>query len=357
MISVAQRHPRLSGAGAVPRPQRALLPATAPGVLLRAIPAVFAIASVGALLLAVNPRVVAGAVRHFDVRVILPVLLLVGGFYLLQGLRWHFLLRDVGAAGRLADSQLINLAGQAVTAVLPLGDLTRALLASEASGVELGAVVATVTVQELTFMLLLVLAAAPGLALLPHGFALMAAVVLGVAAIFAILVVPQLFAAVRRLVAATPGLRALRGQVDALQGGVRHLIARPDVLAGSMFDLGRVVAANAALLLILRGLGVDTLGWWQGALVLAVSFVGGAISFLPGGIGANEASVVGVLVVLGVNPATAAAAAILQRVTLTGVGTLGGLAAFLAVRRRSALIGAGGGLPELVASVRRVAQA
>jgi glycosyltransferase 2 family protein len=354
VISVAHRPRPASLRGAVVQPT----PAARHGHrgLARVVPAALAITSLGALLLAVDPRVVTAAVRHFELRVVIPVLVLTVAFYLLQGLRWHLLLRDVGAAGRLADSQLINLAGQAVTAVLPLGDLTRALLASEASGVEFGVTAATVTVQELTFTLLLVLAAAPGLAHLPHGLAWVAAVVGGVAAVFAILTVSRLFAAVRRLVAATPGVRTLLGQIDALQGGVRQLLARPDVLAGAVFDLGRVVAATASLLLILRGLGVESLGWSQTALVLAVSFVGGALSFLPGGIGANEASVVAILVVLGVNPASAAAAAILQRLTLSGVATVGGLAAFLAVRRRATLSGVGG-LQQLIASVRRAAQA
>lgn len=57
---------------------------------------------------------------------------------------------------------------------------------------------------------------------------------------------------------------------------------------------------------------------------------------LPGGVGANEATVVGTLMVLGVHPGVAAAAAILQRLTLLVVPTLGGAAAYLALRRRRA---------------------
>lgn len=56
---------------------------------------------------------------------------------------------------------------------------------------------------------------------------------------------------------------------------------------------------------------------------------------LPGGVGANEASVVGILVLLGVNPAAAAAAAVVQRLSLTLVPTAGGGLAYLALRRRN----------------------
>ncbi len=95
-----------------------------------------------------------------------------------------------------------------------------------------------------------------------------------------------------------------------------------------------MLVATASLLFVLRGLHVVALGWWDVALVLAVSSVGGALSLLPGGIGANEASVVGVLVVFGVNPAAAAAIALIQRLSLTVVPTVGGAMAYLALRRR-----------------------
>ena len=346
MISIAQLGHGRATAAALDAARQAAARAAR-----RVVPALLAMAAIGALLLVVDPRSVATAVGRFDGRVVLPILLLIGAFYALQGLRWHLLLRAVGARQSVADSELINLAGQTVTSVLPLGDLTRALLASEASGVEFGATAATVTVQELTFTLLLVLAAAPGLAHLTGGIAWVLAVVGGVAAVVAILTVPRAFAVVRRGVARVPGVRRFLGEIDSLQRSVRHLLARRDVLAGTVLDLGRVVAATAALMLILRGLHVDTVSWWEAVLVLAVSYVGGAVSLLPGGIGANEASVVGILVVLGVNPADAAAAAILQRITLSGLATVAGLGAYAAVRQRLGLTGLGG-LRQLVASVR-----
>lgn len=293
-----------------------------------------ALAGVGGVVVFVNPASVAVALEGFDAWMLLPVLALTLAFYAMQGFRWHLLLRHVGVAAGVADNLLINLAGQTLTAVLPCGDLTRALMVSKRSGVEFGAAAATVTIQELTFTLLVVAAAAPGLAHLPHGEMLMAAVVGGIAAIIAVLTMPRLYGVVRRWAAATPGLRRLLGDIDVLHREVRRLLGRADVLTGSVLDLGRVMTATASLLLILHGLHVDSLSWWDTALVLAASLVGGALSLLPGGVGANEASVVGVLVLLGVNPAAAAAAAIVQRLSLTLVPTAGGALAYLALRRR-----------------------
>jgi uncharacterized membrane protein YbhN (UPF0104 family) len=300
----------------------------------RVLPGVVAVAAVASLVLAVDPRAVGSATRRFDPVVIGPLFAVAVAFYGLQGLRWHQLLRAVGIRQRVVDSELVNLAGQSVSAVLPLGDLTRAVLVSESSGAEFGAAAATVTVQELTFTLLLVLLAAPGLIHLPGGIALTGLVVLGVAAVVVILTVPRVFGAVDGAVRHVPGLRRLAGQVEALQVGVVSLLRQPSVLAWSGLDLLRVAVATTGMWLILAGLHTGSLSWWDAALVLAVSYVGGAVSLLPGGVGANEASVVGILAVLGVNPADAAAAAVLQRVSLSGVATVGGLGAYLAVRKR-----------------------
>jgi uncharacterized membrane protein YbhN (UPF0104 family) len=83
-----------------------------------------------------------------------PIVLLSVLVYVLQGVRWHFLLRDVGTPFRLRDTLLISLAGQTISATVPLGDLTRAAFASTAGGTDFRVVAATVTVQELSYTLI-----------------------------------------------------------------------------------------------------------------------------------------------------------------------------------------------------------
>jgi uncharacterized protein (TIRG00374 family) len=303
-------------------------------------------AGVVAFLLAIDPRSLAGALAHVHPGLIVAALVLAGGFYALQGLRWHQLLRAVGARQRLRDSELMNLAGQVATAVVPVGDLTRAWLASRSAGIAMGSAAATVTVQELGFTLLLVLTALPGLIALPGGIAVLAATVLGVGAILVILTVEPAFRAVRGAVARIPGAERLLTAIDGIDAEVRRLLRRPDVGLGAGLDLGRVVVAATSLWLILLGLHVNV-SWWQASLVMAVAYVGGALSLLPGGLGANEAGVVGVLVVLGVDPAHAAAAAVLQRLWLGAPALVGGAGAALLLRRRRdpAMLHAGTLLP------------
>jgi glycosyltransferase 2 family protein len=306
-------------------------------VVRRVLPVAIALGALAGLVLVVNPRSLAAALVRFDPIVAPLVLLLGAGWFVLQGVRWHFLLRVAGSRLGLADHTLLSVAGQTITALLPLGDLTRAVFAADAAGLEIGAAAATVTVQELTFTLFLVLLATPGMIALHVGTGIVVSVIAGVMAIFAILTVPPLFRAVRRATALVPLPRRVLEQVDELQQETVGLLRRRDTAGWSLLDLARAAVGATVLWLIVQGLDPGAIGWWKAAFVVAVAYVGGAVSFLPGGTGANDASVVGLLILLGLDPGTAGAAALLQRVLFTGLATGMGLVAYLVARRRFAL--------------------
>ena len=308
----------------------------------RLVPLVVGLASLVGLLLVIQPSRVLAALHGTDLSLVGAAMLLTVAFYVLQGVRWHFLLRAAGVRLHLHESVLINLAGQTVTAVIPLGDLTRALFATQATGVPFGATAATVTVQDLTFTTLLVLAATPALIGIPGGWVISAFVLGGIAATLLILAVPAVYRPIRRLVgqivqAALAGAQAemkhCADQVDMLRRESVVLLTRPVALASGIIDLARVALAAGALELLLRAMNIQR-GYWVALLVVAVAYVGGALSFLPGGIGANEASMIGVLVGFGVPAGQAAAVALLERLLLTGVPSVVGVLAYIAIHRR-----------------------
>ena len=299
----------------------------------RLVPLVVGLATVLGLLMVVQPSRVLGALRGTDLRLVGAAALVTAAFYTVQGVRWHLLLRAAGVRLRLHESVLINLAGQTVTAVLPLGDLTRALFASEATGAPFGAAAAAVTVQELTFTSLLVLSATPALMGIPGGWLISALVLGGVAGTLLILLVPAIYRPIRALLGVLPGVRRAAGQVDTLRRESVVLLTRPVAMASGVIDLARVALAAGALQLLLHAMNIQR-GWWLAVLVVAVAYVGGALSFLPGGIGANEASLIGVLMGFGVPVGQAAAVALLERLLLTGVPSVVGLLAYAAIHRR-----------------------
>ena len=295
---------------------------------------VLGLAAIGAVVYVVNPASVAHAITGFRVVLIPAILALTLLFYVLQGIRWQFLLRDAGAHLRTQDTIVLNAAGQAITAIVPLGDLTRALFASEASGIDFGTVAATVTVQELGYTLMLVVFALPTLLVFHLGIAAVVVTALGIAGIVVILTVSPVFCAIHTLMARVPLLKRVLPAVDELQEEAAALLHRPDALAWSALDLARVAVAITSFWLIVVGLAPGSISWWQAAFVLALSVIGGAVSLLPGGVGANEASVVGLLVLLGVGGGVGAAAAVIQRGLITGMSLALGFSGYAIARRR-----------------------
>ncbi len=303
---------------------------------------------IAGVVLFLNPERVGAAMTHFRLALIAPILALSLLVYTLQGIRWHFLLRDAGTKLRLRDTILVNMAGQTISAILPLGDLTRAAFASTAGDTDFGAVAATVTFQELTYTLVLILFGLPTVLTLGHGLTAVIAVVIVIAGIVVILTVPPVFYRIHSLVAHIPFLSKLLPVIDELQEETVHLLHHRDARALVVLDAARVVCAITSFWLILQALGAGRLGWWEAAFVLALSTIGGAVSLLPGGVGANEATVAASLVLLGLARGVAGAAAIIQRVLITGLSLGLGLGAYSLIHKRLHL----GGRFQLVARAR-----
>jgi uncharacterized protein (TIRG00374 family) len=295
---------------------------------------VIGLAGIAAVIVFLNPSRVGFALEHFQLALIVPILVLSVFVYILQGIRWHFLLRDVGTTLRMRDTILINLAGQTITALVPLGDLTRAAFASSADGTDFGTVAATVTVQELSYTLWLILSALPAILALGYGLAAVIPVAVGMALIVVVLTVSPVFRRFHNLVAHIPFLNKLLPAIDELQQETSTLLHRPDALALSVLDAARVVVAVTTFWLVLEGLEPGRVGWWQAAFVLALATIGGAISLIPGGVGANEASVAALLIFLGFASGSAGAAAVIQRGLMTGLSVILGFGAYTLINKR-----------------------
>ncbi len=324
-----------------------------PVAVRRTLTGVIGLAGIAAVILFLNPAKIGSALEHFQLALIAPIILLSIVVYILQGIRWHYLLTDVGTKLRLRDTILINLAGQTITAIVPLGDLTRAAFASTADGTDFGTVAATVTVQELSYMLWLMLSALPAILALGYGLAAVIPVALGIALIIVVLTVSPVFCRFHDLVAHIPFLNKLLPAIEELQQETSTLLHRPDALALSVLDAARVVVAVTTFWLVMQGLEPGRIGWWQAAFVLALATIGGAVSLIPGGVGANEASVAALLIFLGVSSGAAGAAAIIQRGLMTGLSLILGFAAYAAINKRLHL----GGIFQLFAHRTAPAQA
>jgi len=306
----------------------------------KALPSLIGVVAVAALIGAINPAQFWQALRHAKLVLFAPIVAATLAYYLFQGVRWQQLLRAVGVRLPWQDTVLLNYAGQA-TALLPLGELTRAVLVAEAASAEFGAVVATVTVQELIYTMVLIILAAPGLLALQHAFAGVVVALALTLAIFVALTWCPAYRWLRAGVAHTPLLRRFLLDVDRLHNDTVVLLRHRDTLIGTWISALQAALTVTAFWLVAEALAPGQLSWRDAAFVYAVSNLAGALSLIPGGIGAYEASVVGLLVGVGVNPGAAAAVALVQRVADKGLATALGFLAYGVARRRLHVSGLG----------------
>lgn len=291
------------------------------------------LAAVAALIVAVNPRQMGTDAQKFSLVAVPFVVVLSLSYYVLQGVRWHFLLRSVGVRISLGDSVLLNVAGQA-TGMLPLGELTRALLVSEAADADLGAAVATITVQELIYTLLIIAAAVPGAFEHRAWAGAVLAALLFTVSVFAVLTVNRVFRRVHGVVRRIPLLRRFSADIEELHRETVVLLRRPDTYTWSVLSVFGVLIAVTLFWLVVHSIDPHLLSWPEAAFVYAVSHVAGAVSLIPGGLGAYEASIAGLLVASGASIQVGATIAILHRGADKGLATVAGMIAYGIARRR-----------------------
>lgn len=302
------------------------------------LPLLFALGAIAALLVYADPRKIGVAIERFNLEYVPIVVVLGVGFYVVQGVRWWTLNRALGIRFPLRDTVFLTETGQA-TALLPLGELTRALLLSKAAGVHLGAVVATETVQELLFVFMLFALALPKAIGLQYVAIAVVVPMFFVIAIVAILTVEGLYARVRRVVERVPLLRRVRPAVDELHRDTRVLFRHPDTYKWLPLSVAQAVMAVTLLWTVAQAVAPGRLSWASAGFVYAVTQGAAWLSFSPGGLGAVEASTAGLLVALGISFDIATAISVMQRLADKGLNTLIGWICFVFARRRYNLTG------------------
>lgn len=303
------------------------------------LPLLLALGAIAALLIYADPRKIGIAFERFNLAYV-PIVVILGiGFYIVQGIRWWTLNRALGIKFPLLDTVFLTETGQA-TALLPLGELTRALLVSKAAAVNLGAVVASETVQELLFVFMLFVLALPK-AIGLHYIAIAVIVpMFFVAGIVAVLTVESLYARVRHVVEKVPILRRIRPAVDELHRDTRVLFRHPDTYRWLPLSVGQAVMAVTLLWAVAQAVDPGKLSWTDAGFVYAVTQGAAWLSFSPGGLGAVEASTAGLLVALGLSFDLAAAISVMQRLADKGLNTVVGWICYIFARRRYHLTGA-----------------
>ena len=282
----------------------------------------------------------AEALRGFDWRLLPLIVLLTLTNYLLRFVKWEYYLRLLGIRSLSRwDSAQIFIAG--FTMVLTpgkVGEYLKAYLVRVRSGVPMARTAPVIFAERFSDGIALLVLASSGLLIFRHGWQ----VLLGGGILMLMLLVliqreATIHAILRRLERTRLGPRV--HVLEQLYDSTRELL-RPRPLAvavglGTASWLGECLA----FVLVLVGLGIDPT--WRlvvaGIFVFSsATWVGGA-SMLPGGLGAAELTVAGLLLLTIDDPAMTAslagAATILIRFATLWFGILIGIVGLLRVSR------------------------
>jgi uncharacterized membrane protein YbhN (UPF0104 family) len=272
----------------------------------------FALAGLVALVLGVNPLSLGHVFSHIQWHLALLMVPVVFAMYIARGWAWWVALRAIGEHISFAHTQLIETAGQ-VMIVLPMGDLTRvAMVRSTDHERGVGAITATVALQELIYMLLMSFGALPQIVTRPNVALLMLAMILGFLGVFVLLLWEPAYVRAIGLVEHVRVLRRFDKQLHQIRPAFVE-ICRPRTLIPVLLLQG--VAALLSFLLFyfaLLAIGLKV-SYITAVFVLGVSYTFAAISFLPLGFGAFEGLLTVIMLTYGIPAAAGAAAGLLYR--------------------------------------------
>jgi uncharacterized protein (TIRG00374 family) len=279
-------------------------------------------------------RQVGEEVRTFDWRLFPLALALTLFNYILRGLKFHYYLRQVGANEiPLRESYRLFVAGFPL-AMTPgkVGEVFKAIWIEQKTGVPTARGVAVVVAERISDGLAVLLLSTVGVVAYSQywpGFAFVLAVLL------AVIIVSQirpLAYALLNLWARLPVVGRFGDTLRQFYEGSFALFRPSATLIGVGLGMVSWLGEGIGFYVILLGLGIAP-GWGMlsiAVFILAFSTVIGAASALPGGLGAAEASIAGMLIVLGgLHSGTAAAATLLIRFATLWFGVALGLAVWV----------------------------
>lgn len=299
-----------------------------------------------AVLLITDANALADAFRAFNWQLTPIVISLILTNYILRFVKWQYYLRIIDVRNlSQRDSALIFVSG--FTMVMTpgkVGELLKAYLVRDRAGTELSRTIPVVLIERLTDGMATLFLIGVGIIAFPLGRPIFAAGLIGAVGVLVLVRREALVASLLDRLRRTR-LRARVNSLEALYQSTRFLL-RPRPLAVAV-GIGIVswFGECLAFFVILTGLGIEPT--WH--LLLAATFVfgvsawAGALSFLPGGLGATEASAVALLL-LTINDASmtesvAVAATLLMRFATLWFGVFLGVGALAIVSRWSTTLG------------------
>jgi len=275
-------------------------------------------------------RQVSGQVLGFRWELYPLVLILTLFNYLLRFLKWHFYLGLVGIKDYpLLDSARLFLAGFPL-AVTPgkVGEVFKGIWLEKETGLPVSKGISVVLAERISDGFGVLLLSTLGVIATPRYWPAYAIVFIGLILLILIIQIRPAALWILELTTHIPLIKRFSYSLREFYEGSYALFRPKAILTAVAIGTVSWLGEGIGMYLILIGLGVPT-GWTTistAIFVLAFSTVIGAVTALPGGLGAAEASIAGMLIfILDLSRDTAAAATILIRFATLWFAVLLGL--------------------------------
>ena len=295
-------------------------------ILRRMIPGVFLgfIVFLGIALLGdlreVQARVEAFEWRYFPIAILLTLF-----NYCLRFLKWHYYLRQIGVENLAWQESLKLFVGGFPLAVTPgkVGEALKGVWLKQRSGLPVGRGISVVVAERISDGLAVLGLSAFGVLAYQRYWPFF----MGVLAVLGgVIILSQIRSAALWMLSVGEKLplvnKFIHGIHEFYEGSYALFRPKPTILA-VLLGMTSWFGEGVGFYLILIGLGIEPGGKTLGmaVFILAFSTVVGAASTLPGGLGAAELSIGGMLTLIaGVSPSEAAAATLLIRLATFWLG-------------------------------------
>lgn len=264
----------------------------------------------------------------------LPVILLLASTnYLIRFSKWHYYTRHLGFRVTARNNLIIFLAGL-VMSVTPgkMGEVLKSYLLKLVDRTPMSRSAPVVFAERLTDLIALMILAVIGGYALSGARATLAAGAVLVSCIVAVISSERLHSVILDRLARIGRLRTVACKAETSLESAKSLVEPKPLLLTSAVSIPAWFCECLGFWLILKAAGVTGLGIGQATGIYALAAVIGALSMLPGGLGATEITITGLLTASGVPKAQAVASMLVIRAATLWYAVVVG-AIFLAVFR------------------------
>jgi len=234
------------------------------------------------------------SLHKFQWPLLIPVLALTLFNYLLRFIKWHYYLRLVDVKVGLVDSFLVFMSGLSM-AVTPgkFGELLKAVLLKERTGVSASPVASVVVAERLTDVIALLFLCAGGAVSSQYGYEVLAVTMAGCIVFVAIIASERASMAIIELIGQLPVGERIAPKLEEMYRAMALLIRPTPLLLATVLSVAAWVCECVGFHLVLTGLPDTDSTIAQATFIYAFATIFGAVTMLPGGLGVTEGSLIG----------------------------------------------------------------